>query len=265
MRDTEAHCFNAANICVQDKDDIDTGRMVARIANIFRPAELAVVATADRGGDAPAWGAAISTPAGYGILGRTVQDLRSGGRVTFLSLAVDVADGGIDTDPAAAEPLPRPVSPANSAASSSSGLLCPPVPQPYQGAPSAYLSDSEEGTLGSDSGIECGNGGSETAMYAASAAASSEPPQPAAIEPHIKPQPLVALGAAFEDIAAAVAASPGSEAVAAVMAKHGTVPLPAVDASALDAHISALIEVAISAHYISMQCRPLSRIYTVFK
>lgn len=221
--------------------------MVARIADIFRPAEMAMVATVDSAAGDTAWGAANSPPAGYGILGRTVQDMHSGGRVTFLSLAADVAKGGGIAGASVAEPLPRPASPSNSAiSSSSSGLLCPPVPQPYLGPPSIYLSDSEEGTLSSDSGgselttyAEC-DGGAEVTADAAGPAEASAAPQPTAFVPPAKP-PLVALGAAFE----APAAVADGEAVTAVLAKYAAVPLPAVDAAALDAHISTLIEVTI--------------------
>ena len=214
----------------QDKDDIDTGRMVARIADIFRPAELAVVTTTDCGGDALAWGAAVSPPPGYSIAGRTVQDLASGARVTFLSLTADgAADNIVATAAgasvtaacaAAGQLLERPLSPASST-TSVSGTLCPPVPQPYQGPPSAYLSDSEEGAFGSDSGD----------------AAAAEAAQLLPLEPPVKPQPLIALGPAVEDN------GQRCEAVAEVLAKYAAVPLPATDAAALDAHISALIEV----------------------
>jgi hypothetical protein len=201
--------------------------MVAHIAGIFRPAELAVVTTVDCAGDAPAWGVSISPPPGYVSTGRTVQELHTGGCVTFLSLAAGDAASGVrvgtadsctaaDCTAAAAQSLMRPASPAGSA-SSASGALCPPVPQPYQGPPSAYLSDSEEGTLGSDSGD----------------AAAVEEAQLVAT----KPQPLVALGSAFEEDCQC------SEAVAGVMAKYAAVPLPATNATALDAHIGGLIKV----------------------
>lgn len=223
--------LKAALACIQDKEDIDTGRMVARIADIFRPAELAVVTTTDCGGDALAWGAAVSPPPGYSTAGRTVQDLASGARVTFLSLTADIAAddalaaaaGGSVTAACAAaagQLLERPLSSASST-TSVSGTLCPPVPQPYQGPPSAYLSDSEEGAFGSDSGD----------------AAAAEAAQPLPLEPPVKPQPLIALGSTVEYDGR------HSAAVAEVLAKYATVPLPATDAAALDAHIGALIQV----------------------
>lgn len=199
--------------------------MVAHIADIFCPAELAVVTTTDCGGDALAWGAVVSPPPGYSTAGRTVQDLASGARVTFLSLTADGAadsTGGSMVAACAAvtgQVLERSPSPASSA-TSVSGALCPPVPQPYQGPPSAYLSDSEEGAFGSDSGD----------------AAAGEAAQLLALEPPVKLQPLTALGGAE-------GSGQCSDAVAEVLAKYAAVPLPATDAAALDAHITALIEV----------------------
>jgi hypothetical protein len=239
------HCLiwlKAALAFIQDKDDIDTGRMVAYIADIFRPAELAVVATTDCGGDTLAWGAAVTPPPGYSTAGRTVQDLASGARVTFLSLTADgaaddalaLAAGGSVTAACAAaagQLLERPLSPASST-TSVSGTLCPPVPQPYQGPPSAYLSDSEEGAFGSDSGD----------------AAAADAAQPLALEPPVKPQPLIALGPAIEGN------GPRCEAVAEVLAKYAAVPLPATDPAALDAHISALIEVRPTRSPLKLSC-----------
>lgn len=237
--------------------------MVACIADIFQPAELVVVASVDDGaGNVVDWGAALSPPAGYNTACRTVQDLRCGGRVTFLSLSAAASETatGATADAhvvracgiaASSEPVPRPPSPAGSTASST-GSLCPPVPPPHEGSPTAYSSDSE-GTFGSDSGDAADEAAAdlvpETAADAAATAAAEAPAtfEPAAFEPPIKPQPLVALGAAFEDPPAAPMAAASAaacrEAVAAVMAKHGAAPLLAVDPAALDAHISVLIEV----------------------
>lgn len=242
--------YASVEVFCQNNDEIDTGSMVARIADIFRPAELVVVASVD-GGDVAAWGAALSPPAGFSTACRTVQDLRCGGRVTFLSLSANAGGtaAGAFADAhvvracdiaASSEPVPRPPSPA----------LCPPVPPPHEGLPTAYSSDSE-GTFGSDSGDAADEAVAdlvpEMAADAAATAAAEAPAtfEPAAFERPIKPPPLVALGAAFEAPAmpsAAASAATCSEAAAAVMAKHGAAPLLAVDPTALDAHISALIE-----------------------
>ncbi len=227
----------------QALDDIDAERLVGQIADIFRPTDMAVVTSVDGAAGDHSWGATLSAPAGYTVASKTIQDVSAGGRVTYVTLAAHTtaappaplpatlpvaaafAKGGAaaanETD---AAPPARPASPAGSVASDAP---CPPVPQPLEAQPSSYSSDSE----GTDNGGT--DAGESTDSLSGGFAA-------------VKPQPFEALPPAAAarpaDSAPSAPAGPYTAAMEAVMVRHGTVPVPAVDVGALDGHIGALIK-----------------------
>ena len=186
--------------------------MVGQIAGIFDPTEVAVAVTVDGATADTDWGTSLPPLAGYTTTSSSAQQLRAGGRVTFITLAADSSQAPADGSAAKVQPLQQRASSDSNLSEASSEAPFPPVPSPLESMPSAYSSDSED-TL-------------------AACSLDDDFPSPQKLPPCV---PLSG------DAAGDGPAVP-NPAVAAALAARRAVPLPAVENGALDAHIAALIK-----------------------